>query len=319
MAIIAPPLVCVYGQAATGKTSDKIWAAPNGLFFAGPGALIPSVSTVGYSLPAEQVIEVDPTTGDLSWLRGAAEQAVRRGKKKYNQIIIDDFSMVMHRTARREKAKYKDGRMLYGALRHIVGEALDEWRSWGCSVLVDCHAMDPLWITEKEDSSKRIRLDELGTPDLPGRKAAPDLVKAFDMCLRVVPDRWRKPWPYVYHAGPHGSEAELWRTKDRWSIIPPIGSPMNLGELLRAIPEYKTAGILFPRAPGMEWAEEMIQWGFGVINSGQPVQAVSQQIATRLNGRSIPIWQIRWVLRDLQARVEIAQRPSVLEGFGVAL
>lgn len=298
MSLVKPPLVCTYGPSGSGKTSDKVWAAPDALWFCTPGGLIPSVSTVEYQ--PQDVIELDVTSATMATLATIMRDRVKRKKPK--MVVIDDFSMIANRTARIEGAKFKDKRQMYGKIRDMAAELFDEWRYLGIGVLAGCHEKPPAW--QEDDKGNRVKMLERGTPDLPGKKAAPDMVKAFDMCYRVVRNPMVPLWPFEYSAGPLGPEGDQWETKDRWRRSARGTVVMNLGEILRSIEEYKAIGFDTPRPKGCEGLEEWVEWAAQAVVGGASEQQVLLKLVEELS-KTYQRWQIKWAVRDARARIQI--------------
>lgn len=307
--LAAPPLVGTYGPPGCGKSADKIWAYPDALFFATPGGLTPAISIVGFT--PQNVVIMDPLTADVTFLKKTAEAKIKGARQRPPAIVVDDFSMVAHRTARLMAPRYKDGRQMYGAIRNDFAELFDTWRSWGLAVLVDTHE-DPLEYYTDSEGKLTSRIKHMGMPDLPGQKASPDMVKAFDIFYRVKPDPMRPDWPYSYAGGPFGVGASDWYTKDRWSVANKKTGvvPLNLGEVLRAAGD----GIFkLPRPPKVEEVvEPYVKYVFDTVMSGQAKEtALLPQVAKAMVEQGHHINLVRWFARDARARIEIATNRSV--------
>lgn len=323
VSLVAPPLVGIYGQPGVGKSADKIWACPDALFFASPGALSPAVSIVGFAPP--NVILLDPSNADMTVLKKQAEEYVKRHRKEVTGVVIDDFSMVAHRTARMLLPSYKDGRQLYGRIRMMSDEMFDQWRGWGLPVLVDTHE-DPLEYETDKEGKPTDKIKHIGMPDLPGQKSAPDMVKAFDMFYRARPDVSRPDWPFCYQAGPWGLEGSTWYTKDRWSVAPGGTGrlPLNLGEIMRAVRDTNGKRLYsVPRPKGIqEIVEPYVVFAFDNVMSGQSESAVINVMARAMVEKSIPVHLIRWAARDARARIEIERSRApgtVLASMGITI
>ena len=271
-----------------GKTTDTIYSFMRGLFIALPGTLTPALSVVG-SVP--QAVPAH-TMDDL-------EKAIKThvvGKAgQYDAVIVDDFSLIVTNTRdeMEKNPKFKDGRALYGALGRRVIDFLNLCRSLGIHVILNCHAKYP-------------KDGEPGGPALPGALLQ-GVPKLCDMVLRVDHDPVRRPWPAVYRAGLWaGSD---WITGDRWNVVVDK-APMNLGEILRA------AGFKVSRAPGMEWAEDLVENATMAVLGGGQLPSVVKDVATLLRAQNVPDSQVGWVLRDLKDRVELRRIKSNALAFG---
>lgn len=312
-----PPLVGVYGAANTGKTTDKIWSFPNAIHIASPGSYAPAVPVCGFK--PKIIVPLDPTSADIAAVKLSVEAALSKNKG-VEEIVIDDFSMVAHRTARLLTPKYRDQRQKYGAVRDTLCEVFDVWRGYGLAVVVDCHE-DPLEFEQDSEGKPTARVQHIGMPDLPGRKASPDMVKTFDLFYRTSRDVSRTVWPYIYTGGPNGVQSDQWATKDRWDMMPKTGVlPVNMGEILRAAPfTYKPK-----RLPGMEWIESAIVKTIETTTShGKPVREVVTHFANLLIRDNKPAWAVNWFVRDALDRWEIqaaraASTNRMLAALGIA-
>lgn len=313
----SPPLVGTYGRAGSGKTSDKIRAAPNALFLAGPGQLVPAITEVGFDPPNVEEISAGMT---IDTMRSRVEARLKQSRGSIKQVVIDDFSMIAGRTERAVVASgVKDGRKIYGIVFAKAAGAFDEWRDMGITVLVDCHETPPEWKTDadgKELAHYPGNRERLGGPALPGRKSGPEMVKAFDMFYRVVEvapplmGGGASFWPFAYKAGPYGDGAD-WETKDRWGVsrAPAHGIlPMNLGEVLRfLVRRHNVKTWSVPRAHGKEWQEPLVEWAAKIILA-EPSKRdeVRRAIAAQVHASGkATVFDLKWVLRDIDARVEI--------------
>lgn len=330
MSFLAPPLVIVWGPAGSGKTTDVGRAVPNALFVATKGALVPLKTALGFSPPEENILVVDPRTGDLSQVRSLVDRALSRLGDRCDAIVVDDVSLIALRTVRLlEKKGGPSGRGLnklqaYGEFRLNVNEICDEWRHYGFPVIVTAHENPPSYATD--DNGNRLGLEAIGGPSIPGSKGGPEMVKSFDISYRVMPapaapldlfadhSRGSKgaQWNFFrYAAGPYSPSANLWDTKDRWSVACAANHgtlPMNLGEILRFAAREHGLPFRGSRPPGCEWIEPYIGH---VLEKSQGDKASREALGKAVvqkvhREKSAPLWQLHWFLRDLEDRVEIA-------------
>lgn len=335
MDLRVPPLVGVYGRAGTGKTTDKIRAFPNAYFLANPGGLVPMISEVGLSPDPKRIADINKVA-NIDQMRSTVENAISRDRT-IKEVVIDDFSMIANKTEREVKAVKKDGRMAYGIIADKAAQAFEDWRNFGITVVVDCHIRPPEWDLDEEKNEKAHISDNLvmpGGPVLPGRKAGPEAVKAFDVFYRVgltenaagalaSAGGYVEPWPWRYFAGPYTSDAYQWDTKDRWGIARPNNKgelPLNLGEILRFASRKYGAKWSVPRAKAYEKDEEMVTWATTTIQGGASQAQVYQQVGAKLVEQNYAVERIHWILRDIAARVEIERlhsRAEALRSLGI--
>lgn len=323
-----PALVVTYGDTGIGKTVDKLYSFPRGIHVAGWGALKPALSVVGYVPPA--TIEVKPDELMLARLRDEVVKA-RAKFKDANAVVIDDLSVVISRSARALEAKHKDGRKLYGVLGTAFGAAVDEWASMGLHTIVDCHERPPVYQeTDDNPAHPRGTMLDKGGPGLPGA-IGPALVKVSTMALHAVVDTFRRPWPLAYRAGLADGH-HIWRSKDRDNIVRGNG-PANLAEIMREIGRRYASqyGITVPatwkmvRPPGWEWHEEYVEWAAQAIAQGHPeavaLSHVAKPILADPDKPGHGPFGLRWVVRDVQARVELrkADQLSDIRALGISV
>ena len=277
-----PSFTAVYGKAKQGKSTDTIFAFPEALFIAAPGALNPAASVVGvepkYVVDADFIDEVT--------------ELVRRYGKKVRAIVVDDFSIIADQTMRREETRRKGWR-LWSALRNLLLDVRGAARDAGCHVIFSCHERPP-------GLAKGIA--RLGGPKLPGQMPE-DFPALADLVLRVRYDLTRVAWPYVYTAGPDAN----WVVGDRYNVVQ-HAAPMNLGEILRA------AGHEIPRPAGLEWIEKGVEGLAEVlIPYDNPVdeRGVIKAAAEKLSGANRHPRHIAWLLRDTIDRAALHRRRSM--------
>lgn len=272
-----PAVFVSYGPSGSGKSTDMIYSFPTGLFIAPPGALKPALGVVGFvpdSVPAKTIME-------------ATKVLESEGKKgKYGSIIVDDFSLLAEQTVSALEAKGKTGFKLWGELRDIVLEFRDTARQAGLHVGMTAHESTP-----REVNGVKIR----GGPRLPGRLPE-DVPTACDMVFRSAYDKTRRGWQMCYRCTISDPQ---WITKDRHGVTPDF-APMNTGEILRA------AGYNIPRAPGLEWQEELVDaLAKSMAANPSQEQALVKEAIEIAKERTDNQLHIRWVLRDALDRAAL--------------
>lgn len=325
--IKVPPLVGTYGPAGAGKSADKIRAFPNAFFFANPGGLIPLVSLLRLEIPEKRVADISKVAS-VDQMRAVVD-AVLRQDKTIKALVIDDLSMIAGKTEREVKGEKKDGRQAYGIIAEKIAAALEDWRNTGLIVSVDTHLRLPDWAVDKEDKEKPHTPDNLvapGGPNLPGRKAGPEAIKAFDMFFRTFmptsamptglpmfgggPGGYVEKWPWRYTAGPYNSESYKWETKDRWGVASPSNGgelPLNIGEILRFVQRKHNTKWNLPRYAdkAFERDEEYVAWAAQSVLAGMAEPEAFSTVARRLIEAKRPTEHIAWVMRDIRARIDI--------------
>lgn len=283
-----PAVAVLYGPSGAGKTVDMLYSFPTGLFLAMPGALKPAGGVVGFV----------PDSKEASTIIDATKILEAEGKKgKYPAIIVDDFSLLADRTVSALEAKGKTGFKLWGEMRDIVLDFRDTARRVGMHVLLTAHESTP-----REVNKVFVR----GGPKLPGRLPE-DVPTACDLVLRTALDKNRRGWQMCYRCT---ISDPMWITKDRHGVTPDY-SPMNTAEILRQ------AGFVVPRAPGLEWMEEIIDaLAKTMVDEPENEQALVEYAVSVAKEKSDNLLHVRWLLRDALDRATLLRaRRNVLDIF----
>ena len=272
------PVVCTYGPAGSGKTTDCGYSFPNALFIAGPGALQPIRHLCGYDPASVQVNGIEEATRII-------EQVAK--KKEYKIIVVDDFSYMAEQEFVKLDAKYRSNKLgMWGHLRRLTLNFRDAARNAGLTVVLNCWEKGP-----RNYDGKHQR----GGPMLSGK--LPEQVPALcDLVLRCGIEPMRKPWPGVYKCG---LDAD-YTMKDRFNICSVLGTvPMNLGEILRA------AGMQIDRYDGLDWQEDFVeQVAQKILAEGNDI-VIANEFYRNLMKKNIDHRIARWTLRDAMDRAII--------------
>ncbi len=271
-----PAVVAIYGPGGLGKTTDNLYSFPTGLFIAPPGAV----------KPAEHVVGHIPDHVEAKSIADATKMLEAEGKKaRYSAVVVDDFSLLAEQSISLLEKKYS-GFKLWGALRDEVLDFRDTARRIGMHVVLTAHESTP-----KSSNGVFIR----GGPRLPGRLPE-DVPTACDTVLRAQLDKNRRGWHGCYRCTPDDPN---WITKDRHGVTPDY-APMNIGEILRQ------AGFDIPRAPGLEWQEELVGAlaKMMVDNPDQEGELVKEAIQIAGEKTTNPL-HVRWVIRDALDRATL--------------
>lgn len=285
-------VAAIYGPSGLGKTTDLIYSFPGALFVAPPGALKPAHHVVGYvpqSVEASTIMDATSIVAKLA----------KSNPEGFNAVVVDDFSLLAESTVAALERKHT-GFKLWGAVRDAVLAFRDTSRHAGLHVVLTAHESAP-----RTMNGTFIR----GGPRLPGRLPE-DLPTACDIVLRAAQDSSRRGWHACYRCTVDDTQ---WVSKDRHGVTPDR-APMNLGEILRM------AGYQLPRAPGLEWQEEMVEAISSLLVAGvMPMGTPSEEKAIVAEAIELAREQthnelhIRWMLRDALDRAALKRaRKNVL-------
>lgn len=262
-------VIAIYGPSGAGKTTDLLYSFPNGIFIAPPGAIKPAHKVVGHV----------PESTEAATIMEATELVKKLGQnKKYDAIIVDDFSLLAEQTVAALEKKLS-GFKLWGEMRNVVLAFRDTARRAGMHVVLTAHESTPRTV-----NGTFIR----GGPKLPGRLPE-DVPTACDLVLRASFDGNRRGWHGCYRCTIDDTQ---WVTKDRHGVTPDR-APMNTAEILRA------AGYFIRRPPGLEWQEELVEALASAMTADPSSEAALVQEAIELaREHTDDDLHIRWVLRD---------------------
>lgn len=268
----------IYGPSGLGKTTDCGFSFPNAYFLAAPGALKSIESNCGF-VPASSYIRTLPDAIKVMEVLGK--------EKKYDTIVIDDFSFMAEQTLNwLESTKKMSGFKLWGELKDIVLDLRDKSRFCGMNVVMNAWEQAPKVTPE----GSRLR----GGPLLPGK--LPESVPALcDVVLRATPEPKRKPHPVVYRCNPDMS----WSMKDRNSIANRVDPcPMNLREILIAGGE-QVGTHRFPEHDNL--VEKFSKLFTGKQDEDKDKANQTYQILKK----EMTVIQARWTIRDALDRALI--------------
>lgn len=287
-----PSFVLTYCPSGWGKTVDCLYSFPEALFIAAPGALKPWLNVVG--LPFEPA----NAPGVKTIMQATAIIQREAPKRKWNAIVLDDFSLLCEASFNEIEKAGKPGLQFWGRVRDALLDFRGAARECGMHVILNAHERGP----HNDEKKGYVR----GGPMLPGTMPE-DLPKSCDMVLRVVREPAYPGWPVVY-SGKEGDPDYV--EKDRHGFIPSTKvAPMNLGELMRR--GFGTEGPFGIRRPrGLEWMEKVVTQITAQL--GKTVPGSEDQKALLRGFRPLieakytknPL-HVRWVFRDAIARAAL--------------
>ena len=297
----------LFGESGGGKSTACLYAFPQA-FFVGPRG---GVTKIGQSVVGYVPRTDDGAIYDAEQLLRVTPQIAAMGVQA---MVVDDWSVLLDRTYRRFLMgnTSKNAYLPYTLIADIAFQQRDLCRQLNIHTAMNMHPMSAF----VDDEGQRW----LGRPKLPGKHAPKYFPQVCDSVLRTeVPrvqgtplaplgafpvaldgaEAWDFEWPGRFRNDPSDPD---WYTKDRFDC--PDRAPMNLGELLRS------GGYTLPRAPGLEWMEELVEYASAALLAGgsprQVYLALIAEVQKRLVGKiSAPAWPFiqRWAEQDVKARV----------------
>lgn len=316
---MAAPIICLYGQAKTGKTSAAIAAFPNAHLI-GVEANLDFIwrRTLGLpSEPAGVMWMTKPPPEDLETLVGMVEEA--RGwpeEHRRRGLIVDDAGKLIDRTYQKfdaqpesfsRKTGNKDAFYAGKKTAPIINDLCAAARYADIPVVLVMH--------EKEPKYSQDGVWQIGVPDLPWRSLSEDLEAWFDLNLRVVgdPDSL-DPWFGDGRVGRrlfHQYGDKNWMTGDR-SEVCWDATPGSLYEVLRAggspVTRFKnkTARI------DLSWQDEVADEVAVLLEGVTDRNDVKRRLASKFKGRYTDKHEkhTRWAMQDGIARYQISKRLS---------
>lgn len=282
------------GDPKTGKTGDVIWAFPNALHFAAPGALKVADSVVGIEIPKERIRLI-------STVAAIVEEMKKPLPTGTIAVNVDDLTLVVDNSLRVYQSQGVDRFKLWGRIRNDLLDLRQAARSLGVHVCFTLHTKEPRYEESKmADGATVRRMIDPGGPSLPGQMMK-GLPAICDMILHAKKrESFVSLWPVVY-------ENEI--TDMKWTSIgnrelPPISPvPANLGEILRA------AGHAIPEPfAGHEETTEKLSQAFeaNAEKIADLILPAAAKLDAKYADRGARAWVRRtWVLRDALARAQL--------------
>lgn len=288
-----PVFALTYGRQKSGKTTDNIYAFPDAVFVAVPGALKTSISIIGLPYAPAHAPRIHTIMEATAFI----EQRMKGAQ--WNAIVIDDFSLLCEESFQVVDKMGKPGLQFWGRIRDMLLDFRHAAVDAGIHVILNAHERVP----HTDEKKGYIR----GGPMLPGSMPE-DMPKSCHMVLRARKEEGYPIWPFVYS----GNEMDdAYVEGDRHGFIPPSTkiAPMNLGEILRQ--GYGTDGPLGIRRPhGLEWMEKVVEQIAARLSGTVPgdeaskaiLRAFKPLIETKYTKNPL---HVQWVMRDAIARAAL--------------
>ena len=285
-----PVFALTYGRKGCGKSADCLYAFPDAVYIAAPGALKTSVSVVGLAYPPARA----PDIRTIPEVTAFIEHKIKGSR--WNSIVVDDFSLLCEESFQAIEKLGKPGLQFWGRVREMLLDFRSAAANAGVHVILNAHDRCP----HTDEKKGYIR----GGPMLPGSMPE-DLPKSCHMVLRAKRSDGYPIWPMVYDANELDDE---YVAGDRHGFIPPATkiAPMNLAEILRQ--GYGVDGPLGIRRPqGLEWMEKLVEKISlklagtlpGDDNSRAILRAFKPLIEAKFTQNPL---HIQWIFRDALAR-----------------
>lgn len=315
MSEIKAPLVCLFGEMKTGKTSAALAAYPTGLGIGVPDNLRLLWHNTLSLPPGDLYVQEPPVRalesrndngvdvyGLLDLLDGIEQMAP---EDRPPALIIDDFGKIVESTFSvydsSPKAMAKSGNHdnFYAGkqVAPMIDKLCEQARHLGVAVVAILH--------EKPAKYDMTGAWQKGIADLPWRAMARDLEAWFDISVRVCGDEDSLD-PWFRRSFFHRPYDKNWITGDR-SEVCWENTPGSLYEVLRA------AGASVRRFPGLEWqddvADEAAALLAGVTNRLDVQKILAAEGKTwHIDGRNRK--HVRWAVQDGIARMQIQRRQT---------
>lgn len=288
-----PALVLTYGRKGVGKTTDCLYAFPDAVFVAAPGALKTAVSIVGLPYAPARASGIKTFMDVTDFIRNKMKGS------RWNVIVIDDFSLQCEESFNVIEKEGKPGLQFWGRVRDHLLDFRSTAQDSGVHVIINCHIREP----HTDEKKGYIR----GGPMLPGAMPE-DFPKSCHMVLRAVKTDSYPIWPVVYSAN---ELDDSYVEGDRHGFIPSVTkmAPMNLSEILRQ--GYGAEGKFGIRRPqGLEWMEKVAEQISGKLSGTVPGDENSKAILRAFKPlveqkyTQNPL-HVQWVFRDSLARAAL--------------
>lgn len=296
-------VVLLVGEAGVGKSVENIYSwAGCGLFVAQPNALAGQTSVVG--------TDISSRTVQLGRMEQVPDIIRAAGAAGYAAVVIDDASLLMKNTIALTRDRFKTVSKsggegydygMYTFWSGVLQDVAYTARWAGVHVILNAH-VQPAY-TDKATGE----FFKAG-PDFDWKKLVRVMPHTADLVLQAVTRPPSAPeWDTRADCDRNDPSVMM---KDRFTVMPARGGPLNTAEVLRA------AGYNIPRPSGLEWMNDVAEWVATEIAAGKPEADVTKAARAQLDGKVHP-FHTRWALRDgvHRGRLRKHAATSVLAGF----
>lgn len=291
-----PTVALIMGDPKLGKTSDVLWAFPNGYNIAAPGALKPAEQIVGISIP-------DVRKHNAVTVKAIVERLGQVLPTGTLSILIDDLTLIVDASVRAYELQGVNKWKVFQFIRNDLMDMRAKARQLGIHVAMTLHEKKPRYDEVKTPEGGTMqRMIAQGGPNLPGQMME-GIPAVCDAILHLKKsDSLVSLWPVVYRNPVDDPRYVGVGLRE----LPPIDPlPANLAEILRA------AGHIIPEPfPGHEETTEKI--AAAMVADPDHIRKIVEDVAPKLSAKYATqvaldrVWVRRtWVLRDALARAQL--------------
>lgn len=293
-----PFIAVVFGRAKAGKTASALRCLP------GAHGITATADALAPLLGLTRVRASEEVVSNLK----AAAAAARKAPAGL-PLIYDDVNVLAERSKVGYVSRGLDGWPMWQALHGDLFGLRDVAMERGTNAIFVFHERKP------EPARTNNRTGEVtpatdGGPKLPSQNLTEAVPAIGGIVVRAVRGGpWKAPlWDGVYECG-----AKDWITGDRYNVLP-ARSPQALREIVVAARALGHDVDLPPRAPGLEWLDDTVEWLCeGFLAGGSPKQAID---ALAEDSPSMPSHLRAWAVEDAAARA-FFQKTNKFAAFGV--
>lgn len=279
-----------YAPPKFGKTSAAVMAFPTATVIGELDAVLPLEGDLGWRMKDVRPAKTIPEATEI--LRKLGKE------KKQRFCFVDDFSLLTDNTVNVLEKTNSDVRALYGKLADNIIDFRNVAAAEQIHVWMNAHVKQP----ETKDG-----IFFVGGPKLPGKNAHAIAAKVQTIVKTEVDKSQKGMWPMVYRCSPHDTQ---YISGDRWGMVFDM-APQNIGELMRS------RGFQVPRAPGLEWQEEVVEAFVEAIMAVEEKLQPKAMVETKkeyvemLEGAGYDPRHIYWAIRDAIDRTRIKRYKAI--------
>lgn len=247
----------------------------------------------------DNILTIQQLIPYLEWLKGQPWRA------QFDAVWINDFSLMAEASMYEWGKTVPKGRDGSPDTRSIYRELDGTLAAVGNLLTGDLQMRGILSCHEREAGANE-RGKVVGGPEVPSMKQTKTLPAWAHVCVRMRKDlAYADPhWPVTFQCD---SLDEDWITADRFEMIE-TGAPANFREMLRA----SVFAVNLPRAPGLEWQDDVAEKLAVAIAAGKPArEACAEAWAAVSCTDAQQAAAFRHALEDGVARAEYRRRAAM--------
>jgi hypothetical protein len=287
-----PTILIVYGASGLGKSVDVLYSFPDAVFLCpAPGGLVAWRALTG----------VQPREIIVNSIDEAVRQITTAGKGAAGRyVVLEDFSILAERTVFALERRLS-GWDVWSAFSSAVLRLREAALTTGIGLVLTCHEAP-----RRSEDGNVIK----GGPKMPSKSTVMHLPHIGMLVLRAVTGTMVPPplWTGYYSLGDAN-----WTGKDRYCVVPFLGCPMNLREVLVRAAQVNPAVQVPPRPAMLKSAEKAVDQVAAATLGGMDQKTIATELGKNYVGVDPRL--LRWIHRDGFARAMLSKGPGLFDAY----